>query len=429
MADAQNITVGRRWASAWVALRESFVAFDRNRGLETAATLAYFGFFSLLPLLLLTMFMLSRFVLSSDIALDAVRGASTEVFPQFGQFLVDELVRLAGQRVWSAFGALILFWSIIPLAGAIHGAMLRVFTPERLPTFVKARLRELAGAGALLLIFLLVVIGRIVYGTATVRLGIPVSAASQVLQWLGAFAMTVGALYGFYKLFAPVRVSPLEALAGALAASLLLFLFRPAFAAFLRYNPNYGIAFGSLKAIFLLIIWVYLTFAIVLYGAEVVAGARRRDVAVLRGFLAGGPARPGGRVSRAAVSRFLRFAAQGERLFEEGETGHVMYYVQSGEVELARGGRTLRRIGAGEYFGEIAMLIDSPRTTSASVVSANAELIVISRENFDQILHENPGIARAILREMASRLKSTDEQLSMAMQTGPAETPPPGSLT
>ena len=66
----------------------------------------------------------------------------------------------------------------------------------------------------------------------------------------------------------------------------------------------------------------------------------------------------------------------------------------------------------GEYFGEMAMLLDAPRTMTATVAEPDTVLVTISQENFATVLRENPDIVFGILRELADRLRATDEQLS-----------------
>ena len=68
-------------------------------------------------------------------------------------------------------------------------------------------------------------------------------------------------------------------------------MIRPLFGWFLSVNPDYGYAFGSLKAIFLLLIWVYYTFAAVLLGAEILAALRRQRTRLADEALACGPFR------------------------------------------------------------------------------------------------------------------------------------------
>jgi CRP-like cAMP-binding protein len=138
------------------------------------------------------------------------------------------------------------------------------------------------------------------------------------------------------------------------------------------------------------------------------ANAGRRDALLLRGLFAGGAPRGPSRL----VERFVRELGEQEALFAEGDAGAEMYYVQSGEIALRKGGRELKRAGPGEYFGEMSMLIHAPRTASAIATAPATRLIVITQENFDTLLRENPGIVRSILKEMALRLRATSERVA-----------------
>ncbi|MCX7008184.1 MAG: cyclic nucleotide-binding domain-containing protein, partial [Kiritimatiellaeota bacterium] len=184
---------------------------------------------------------------------------------------------------------------------------------------------------------------------------------------------------------------------------------RPLFDLLLRFNPNYGYAFGSLKAIFLLIVWVYYTFAVLLFGAEVMAAAWRRETLVLRRLFAGrGTKQP----AAILLERFAHELAPSAVLFRQGDPGPAMFYVLDGTIELLVGAEKLRMIQPGEYFGEMAMLLEAPRTATAQAGPEGARLALIDRDNFDLILRENPQIVRALLKEMADRLKATNQKLN-----------------
>ncbi len=68
-------------------------------------------------------------------------------------------------------------------------------------------------------------------------------------------------------------------------------------------------------------------------------------------------------------------------------------------------------MGAGDYFGEMAMLIQVPRTAAAVAAARDTRLVVISQSNFETIIRENPKIVLSILHEMAKRLRLLNEQL------------------
>ena len=68
-------------------------------------------------------------------------------------------------------------------------------------------------------------------------------------------------------------------------------------------------------------------------------------------------------------------------------------------------------LGEGGYFGEMSMLLDAPRTATAEGGPDGAELVEVARGNFDVLLRENPEIVQRLLRELADRLRRTNEQL------------------
>ena len=403
----------RKALDAGFVASEALKAYLANRNLEAAATLAYYGFLSLMPLLVLLFFLFSLVLRSSESVLGAMSNLTAQLFPAFNQDILTDLMALSQSKAWGLAGVVALVWSMTPFAGAIRTAMERIFRSDVRLQFWKAKALNVAAVLGILVTFVGLVGWKMFLTVHPLEERMPAGAA----KMLGAgapFAITLAVLAFFYWVFAPVRLRRAHLLAGALAATALLTVIRPLFGWFLRVNPDYGYAFGSLKAIFLLLIWVYYTFAAVLLGAEILAALRRKEALLLRGLFA--PARPGGRarISAALLEPFTRTAGPGAPLFREGEAGVEMYYVLEGGVALTKGGQTLRTMGPGDFFGEMSMLIQTERTAGAAAGPDGARLVAITRDNFDMILRENPGIVLAILREMATRLKTTSAALSAA---------------
>ena len=100
-------------------------------------------------------------------------------------------------------------------------------------------------------------------------------------------------------------------------------------------------------------------------------------------------------------------AAAGSTLVAQGDAGDAYWLIADGSAEVVRDGQSLRRIGPGEGFGEIALLEDRPRT--ASVVATDAvELLRLPRDAFLDAVAGTPASARAADRLVTDRLAAID---------------------
>ena len=398
----------RRAAMTWLVLREAVRAFLVNNNLETAATLAYYGFLALVPLLLLLVYFLGV-ILRSDAVYENMLNFTDNLFPAFSQSLLEDLLKFAQRSTWGIVSIVLLIWSMTPVAGALRSAYQRIFKPDRTHHFLLGKLFDLGAVLMLLVIFVVLVAGNALYSLYLFQFMPTHPALLAAFKSISLFLLTFSVLALFEKVFTPVRLPLPLWLLGALTVTLLLAAMRPLFELLLRFNPNYGYAFGSLKALFLLIVWVYYTFAVLLLGAEVMAATWRHEALVLRSLFDGNVSR---RAATVLLDRFARTLAPGERLFCQDDPGDAMYYVLDGAIELLAGNQTLRVMQPGEYFGEMAMLLETSRTATAQAGPVGARLAVIDRGNFDTILRENPVIVKALLKEMADRLKATDQKLN-----------------
>ena len=98
---------------------------------------------------------------------------------------------------------------------------------------------------------------------------------------------------------------------------------------------------------------------------------------------------------------------EGTILTAEGESGNEFIIVLGGEVEVRQGGEVIATRGAGDYFGEIALLDHRPRTATI-VAKTPVEIEVIGRQEFTGMLAEVPELAGKIMATMAQRLADLD---------------------
>jgi uncharacterized membrane protein len=106
----------------------------------------------------------------------------------------------------------------------------------------------------------------------------------------------------------------------------------------------------------------------------------------------------------------------GQMVFQQGDAGSEMYIVADGHVNIHLPGDASRRvslkdIARGEYFGELALFDDKPRSASA-LATTDAVLLGLTRDTLSTYLETRPRAAIAILRTMAERLRETNVMLS-----------------
>jgi CRP/FNR family cyclic AMP-dependent transcriptional regulator len=111
-----------------------------------------------------------------------------------------------------------------------------------------------------------------------------------------------------------------------------------------------------------------------------------------------------------------RFVA-GEAIFSQGDRGSAMYLVRSGAVQIflpavAPGTPpvVLKDVRTGEYFGELAIFDDKPRSASARS-AVDTVLLELTREDLGEHLGRSTKAAMTILSEMAERLRETNTLL------------------
>jgi CRP-like cAMP-binding protein len=112
---------------------------------------------------------------------------------------------------------------------------------------------------------------------------------------------------------------------------------------------------------------------------------------------------------------YQRTLAPGETVFDAGDSGDHLYVIQSGEVELIREtpsrARVVARLGPGDFFGELGVVLGEPRQTRAVAVNAT-RVIALDRETLEGMCLDQPEIAIRMIRVLVSRLIEAERRLA-----------------
>ena len=97
---------------------------------------------------------------------------------------------------------------------------------------------------------------------------------------------------------------------------------------------------------------------------------------------------------------------EGKVLIKEGGTGREFFVLIEGTADVERGGKKVASIGAGDFFGEIALIAKTPRNATITTTSPVRALVITDRA-FRQLLDHSPRIAVGVLTALAERLAPT----------------------
>jgi CRP-like cAMP-binding protein len=113
-------------------------------------------------------------------------------------------------------------------------------------------------------------------------------------------------------------------------------------------------------------------------------------------------------VELAKVTEDLEFD-EGKVLAREGEIGYEFFVIVDGEVAVAKDGREIRRLSPGDFFGEIALIWDSPRRTATVTATTPIRFFVLTRQAFRSLIAHHPDIEAKGLAALEERVLETGE--------------------
>jgi CRP-like cAMP-binding protein len=97
----------------------------------------------------------------------------------------------------------------------------------------------------------------------------------------------------------------------------------------------------------------------------------------------------------------------GRELTREGERGREFFVLVEGEVDVTKGGDHIRTLSAGDFFGEIALVSDEPRTATVTA-KGPIRVLVITDRAFKALIERSPGIDAEVQEAAAERTAADD---------------------
>ena len=95
--------------------------------------------------------------------------------------------------------------------------------------------------------------------------------------------------------------------------------------------------------------------------------------------------------------------AEGMELTKEGRPGREFFVLIDGTADVKRGNRRINQMGAGDFFGEISLITQRPRTATV-VATSPVRALVITDRSFRRLLEHQPDIQGKVMSALAARL-------------------------
>ncbi|WP_246188273.1 YihY/virulence factor BrkB family protein [Metabacillus lacus] len=255
-------------------LKELWQRVKQSDLTDLAAVLAYYFLLSLFPLLLFLLTLLPLL----DIEADGVIGFIREFAPgETGQLLEEQIRGLLSSPNGGllSFGILATIWSASNATNAAIRSLNKAHMVEEDRPFWKVRLMAIiitiGLVGAMIVALVLPIFGEVILrGIETV---IPVSELNRILlnasRWIiSIFSMSL-ALAILYRLAPNTDLKWKDVWVGAVTATVLWQIASLAFSFYVSEFGNYQATYGSIGAIIVLMLWLYITGLIILIGGEI----------------------------------------------------------------------------------------------------------------------------------------------------------------
>jgi CRP-like cAMP-binding protein len=108
-------------------------------------------------------------------------------------------------------------------------------------------------------------------------------------------------------------------------------------------------------------------------------------------------------IKRLAAALTERSFPAGAVIIEQGKPGVGLFVIGDGTVTVSVDGRAVRNHGAGDYFGEVALIDDGPRTAEVKA-DTEVQCFVLPAWQFRAIVSEHPDVTWALLRSLVQRV-------------------------
>ncbi|MCX5839307.1 MAG: YihY family inner membrane protein [Deltaproteobacteria bacterium] len=415
------------FTSAWEILCDAIRNYRTNGNTNQAAAIALYAILSIIPLFILTLLLVGDlFSADPGIQIKLIAGIR-QFIPSFSGELLTQFGQIEGKKELLGWAGIIsLIWFSAMIFGAIETALNIIFRSKTrrnyfVSKFLAIAMIPLGWAVGFVSVGITYVAAILSRQPLLVQGGVfflP-QAYGILFRYLFPYFVTVLFFTVVYRVIPTKKISLKNAVIGSAIFSALMEIAKQFFTWYVASYTRYHVIFGSLEAVVILVVWAFYVALILLFCAELISSYQRRDMILLEKAILnprGGRMQIDGRLFR----KFGRLYGKDEYIFREGEVSQSIFYILSGCVRMEKSTghvqKILAEIGPGEYFGEMAALIQAPRTASARSLE-ESHIAVINGDTLRSLLRDSDDVSLFMLKEFSNRIRHANEALEGLTQS------------
>jgi len=414
-------------ATAWDILCNAIKNFQANGNTNQAAAISLYAMLSFIPLFILTM-LVASYIFSSHPNIQNELIEKIQGFhPYFSESLLSQLGPMEKKKQLLGWvGIISLVWSSAMIFNAIETALNMIFRARGQRNYIVSNLLAIAmipmgwavGVASVGITYISTILAKQspLFGNEFMILPFLYGA---LFRYVLPYMLTVAFFTIVYKIIPTGKVSLGSALTGAAIFAALMEIAKHFFTRYMSGDAKYNLIFGSLETVVILVLWVFYVALILLFCAELISSHQRRNLILLeKAFLK--PRKRIMKIEERLFRKFGRMYPKDTYVFRQGDTGQEMYYILMGNVRVEKTAGQIKKVlaemGPGEYFGEMAALIEAPRTASVQATE-DSNVAVIDADTFRTLLRESVDVSLFMLKEFSSRIRQTGNALGELTQS------------
>jgi len=265
-------------------LKESFSSFKEDGCLNLSAAIAFYAILSLIPFIYLLVSLVGVFIGSKGEILPKVSSYISQLIPFISKHVLFEVGRInLGSGIFAWFAVVFMLWASTLIFDSIEFSLKKVFKVERVRPFWLSKIMSLLFVPVVGLVFIFLQIFNLAidafiklnnyFGITVVPLFLNSIGLKYILPLLLAFLF----LSALYAIVTPGRIFFREAMIGGFICAIMLEIAKHIFGWMIIHNPNFGLVYGSLNTIILMILWIFYASAIFLFCAEIIFAYRKQQ--------------------------------------------------------------------------------------------------------------------------------------------------------